>query len=142
LVLTALATTQLPDFIEQELDNIIQDNFELSLIAVTIGRSELYERIVEKCAPFYNAINGTKSVEKAYSVEEIRKNHGKAYMPWSSKDDDELWQLNKSGKSIKELALLFGRKEGAITSRLAKLEFSKTENTEGSSNKYNQIKTI
>jgi hypothetical protein len=121
----ALITEQLPDYIEQELDNILQDNFELSFIVITMGRLELYDRIVEKCTPFYNAASGIKPIEKTYSVDEIRKNHERAYMPWTTKDDDELWQLKKSGKTIDELALLFGRKKGAITSRLAKIEFSK-----------------
>jgi hypothetical protein len=108
------------------LDNILQDNFELSFVTVTIGRAELYERIVEKYTPFYNAASGIKPIEKTYSVDEIRKNHEKAYMPWTTRDDDELWRLKKSGKTIDELALLFGRKKGAITSRLAKIEFSKS----------------
>jgi hypothetical protein len=108
------------------LDNILQDNFELSFVTVTIGRAELYERIVEKYIPFYNAASGIKPIEKTYSVDEIRKNHEKAYMPWTTRDDDELWRLKKSGKTIDELALLFGRKKGAITSRLAKIEFSKS----------------
>jgi hypothetical protein len=120
-----LATDQLPNYFEQEFDNILQDNFELSFIALTVGRSELFERIVEKYTPFYNTTNEIKSIEKAYSVEEIRKNHEKAYMPWTTKDDDELWRLKKVGKTVDELALLFGRKKGAIFSRLAKIEFSK-----------------
>jgi hypothetical protein len=121
------SNVQFSELIELELDNILQDNFELSYILITVGKTELCNRIIEKSKPSYNTKISQNLSEKAYSVEEIRKNHGKAYMPWTSKDDDELWQLNKLGKSICELALLFGRKNGAITSRLAKLEFSKNE---------------
>lgn len=120
-----LATEQLPDYFEQEFDNILRDNFELSFIAVTLGRAELLKKIVEKYKPFYNNLNETKSLDKAYSVEEIRKNYEKAYMPWTSKDDDELWRLKKVGNTIDELASVFGRKKGAITSRLAKIELQK-----------------
>lgn len=119
------SNAQFSDLIEIELDNMLQDNFELSFISLTVGKTELYNSILEKSHPTYNTKNVGLSSEKSYSVEEIRKNHGKAYMPWTPEDDDTLWQLNKSGKSISELAILFGRKNGAITSRLAKLEFSK-----------------
>lgn len=64
----------------------------------------------------------SESAEKAYSVEEIRKEHGQAYMPWSEEEDEKLELLFCEGKSVKELASMFERKEGAIRSRIKKLE--------------------
>ncbi len=60
-----------------------------------------------------------KSHEKAYDVDEIRREHKNAYAPWSPEDDMKL--LKFKDKSVPELAKMFGRKEGAIRSRLAKL---------------------
>lgn len=64
----------------------------------------------------------TTTEQKAYSVEQIRKSHQQAYMPWTTEDDEKLKQLSREGKSVGELAKIFGRKEGAITSRIRKLE--------------------
>jgi hypothetical protein len=59
---------------------------------------------------------------KTYSVEEIRETHGQAYLPWTAEDDNKLEILFCEGKKTKELAQIFGRKEGAINSRINKLE--------------------
>ena len=64
----------------------------------------------------------SESEEKAYSVEEIRKEHRQAYVSWSEEDDEKLELLFCKGKSVKELASTFERKEGAIRSRIKKLE--------------------
>ena len=60
--------------------------------------------------------------KKAYSPEEIRKTHKKAYLPWTGALDAELTELFCSGQTYKQMAQHFGRTEGAITSRIAKLE--------------------
>ncbi|MFN8236507.1 MAG: ATP-dependent helicase [Bacteroidia bacterium] len=60
--------------------------------------------------------------EKAYSVDEIRKAHNQAYQPWTIEDDQRLELLFCEGKNIKELSQIFGRNEGAINSRIKKLE--------------------
>lgn len=59
---------------------------------------------------------------KTYSFEEIRKKNEQAYMPWTQEDDNKLEMLFCEGKSTKELAELFQRNEGAISSRIKKLE--------------------
>ena len=56
-----------------------------------------------------------------YSVEEVRKEFIKAYMPWTAEDDKKLEKIFNEGKSVRELARIFGRKEGAIHSRLRKI---------------------
>jgi len=90
---------------------------------LSIGRKELEERLVEKYKPKYNARGKRKSAEdeKTYSVAEKRESHENAYRPWTAEDDEELSRLEKEGKSIGELALIFGRNRGAITSRLKKI---------------------
>ena len=60
--------------------------------------------------------------EKSYSVDEIRKTHAQAYQPWTKEDDDKLELYFCEGKQVKELAEIFGRNEGAINSRIKKLE--------------------
>lgn len=59
---------------------------------------------------------------KAYSVEKVRGVHKQAYSPWTADDDNKLELLFCEGKKPKELAQIFGRKEGAINSRIKKLE--------------------
>lgn len=60
--------------------------------------------------------------DKAYSVEKIRETHKQAYLPWTQEDDNKLELLFCEGKKVKELSQIFGRKEGAIDSRIKKLE--------------------
>lgn len=64
----------------------------------------------------------TSKNNKAYSVEEIRKKHPKAYDKWSEQEDSLLIQMFRQGKSIDELSVVFQRGEGAIRSRLNKLD--------------------
>lgn len=59
---------------------------------------------------------------KAYSVDKIREQHQQAYFPWTAEDDNKLELLFCEGKKTKELAQIFGRKQGAINSRIKKLE--------------------
>lgn len=59
--------------------------------------------------------------QKAYSMEEKRKEHHNAYKPWTQEDDDKLMQLYASGQTIGELSDIFRRGSGAISSRLRKL---------------------
>jgi len=56
------------------------------------------------------------------SFEEIRKKFPKAYMPWGLDEDKKLKKLFAKNISIKDLAKEFGRKRGAISARLKKLE--------------------
>ena len=59
--------------------------------------------------------------QKAYTLEDKRATHPNAYRLWTKEDDTQLLQLSASGKSISELCEIFGRNQGAITSRLKKL---------------------
>lgn len=59
--------------------------------------------------------------ERVVGFADIRTEHPKAYMPWTDDDDDALRTGFESGTKIAHLAKEFGRKPGAIRSRLVKL---------------------
>ena len=59
--------------------------------------------------------------EPTYSVYACRQEYPNAYDPWTEEDDARLMELWREGLSIDELAEHFGRKRGAIISRMKKL---------------------
>ena len=67
-----------------------------------------------------SASKGVK--EKAYTVDEVRKQHPDAYQPWTPEMDREVVAMKRAGKKTGEIARHFGRTKGAITSRIKKLE--------------------
>lgn len=66
--------------------------------------------------------NQIKDSSKGYSLEDKRTEHKQAYQPWSADDDERLELLFCENKSIKELSIIFERNEGAISSRIKKLD--------------------
>jgi ATP-dependent DNA helicase PIF1 len=50
----------------------------------------------------------------------MRASHAKAYAPWSKDEDLDLKRLHRAGETIDAIASDFGRKPGAIRSRLKK----------------------
>lgn len=58
---------------------------------------------------------------KSYSIDDIRLTYPKAYAKWSEQEDSELKEKYLDGMTVKELAIHFKRKEGAIYARLKKL---------------------
>jgi len=62
-----------------------------------------------------------------YSVDDIRKNFAKAYVPWTIGDDKRLEKFWSDGKTVREMAKILERKEGAIHSRLRKIGLTKDE---------------
>ncbi len=65
---------------------------------------------------------------KSYSVSDIRKTYMKAYDKWTPEDDERLKKDAQAGRNMKVLAAFFGRKKGAIRSRLKKLGYEFTKN--------------
>lgn len=65
--------------------------------------------------------NKNSSEQKAYTLEEKRKEHAMAYAKWTQDDDDKLRKLFENGKTIEELSRVFQRNQGAIRSSLNKL---------------------
>jgi len=62
------------------------------------------------------------STGRSYSVADIRKTYPNAYKPWDDADDRKLLAFHEKGMGCVELASLFGRKIGAISSRLGHLK--------------------
>ena len=60
--------------------------------------------------------------EKVYSVESIRETHADAYKKWTLEEDSHLEALFYEGKKINEISEILKRNNGAISSRLKKLE--------------------
>lgn len=61
---------------------------------------------------------------KAYNVERIRKISPNAYEKWSTEDDEKLEKLFCENQTVTELSKIFKRNEGAINSRIKKLELN------------------
>ena len=58
---------------------------------------------------------------KNYEVERLRETHASAYAPWRAEDEADLKRRHQAGETIGAIATAFGRKPGAIRSRLKKL---------------------
>jgi hypothetical protein len=76
----------------------------------------------------FKKLQKPETTEKKYSVEIIRQTYHQAYLPWTKEDDDKLELLFCEGKKTKELSLIFGRNNGAIDSRIKKLELKEKYN--------------
>jgi len=66
--------------------------------------------------------DSTEQPTKTYTVAGIREQHPKAYTPWTEAEEKELVQLKAADKSVSYIAGVLGRKRGAITARLKKLD--------------------
>lgn len=95
--------------------NDLTDNMDIHRLAYI---SEKDVKRLRKYLKAYKQLLG----EPIYSVEACRMDHPNAYMPWMQEDDDKLEQLFCEGKATKELSDIFQRKQGAIRSRVKKLE--------------------
>ena len=58
-------------------------------------------------------------------LESQRAKYANAYKPWTMEDDLKFETLRLAGKSVTELADVFGRNKGAIRSRLKKFGLEK-----------------
>ncbi|WP_329377011.1 hypothetical protein [Streptomyces sp. NBC_01716] len=61
------------------------------------------------------------SSSKTYSVDEVRRRHGKAYQRWTPEDEQLLLQLHAAGEEVEGLAQRFDRQPSAIRARLVRL---------------------
>ncbi|MCX4673546.1 hypothetical protein OG453_44120 [Streptomyces sp. NBC_01381] len=61
------------------------------------------------------------TTEPAYSVQEIRRTHPRAYQRWTPEEDARLADLHRQGAPLAALVEEFGRNEGAINARLGVL---------------------
>ena len=123
----ASSNKSFPDDIENLLNDLITKHLKLSFIFVELGRIELKERIFAKLEPKYS-LKGKRGAKKSYTKAEKQEENKNAYKPWTKDDDERLEQLFCEGKTEKELAEIFARKEGAIESRIKKLELREKYN--------------
>lgn len=108
-----------PPEIEAMLNDRIREHLMMSYILVDLGRKELKEMLFDKLQPKYS-VKGKRG--KKFTKSEKQLLHANAYESWSKSDDEKLELLFCGGKSIKELSEIFGRNNGAIRSRIKKLE--------------------
>lgn len=95
--------------------NDLTDNMDIRRLAYI---SEKDVKRLRKYLKAYKQLLG----EPTYSVQACRVDYPNAYMSWTQEDDDKLERLFCEGKTTKELSGIFQRKQGAIRSRLNKLE--------------------
>lgn len=95
--------------------NDLTDNMDIRRLAY------ISEKDVKRLRKYLKAYKQLLS-EPTYSIKACRGDHPNAYKPWTREDDDKLELLFCEGKTIKELSELFQRKQGAIRSRVKKLE--------------------
>ncbi len=72
---------------------------------------------LKKYLKAYKRLSG----EPVYSVYACRQEHPNAYTPWTEEADDKLIGMCKKGIPVNSIAVHFGRKPSAITSRMNKL---------------------
>ncbi len=95
--------------------NDLTDNMDIRRLAYI---SEKDVKRLRKYLKAYKQLLGVST----YSIEACRVEYPNAYTPWTQEDDDRLEQLYCEGKTVKQLSEIFGRKNGAINSRIKKLE--------------------
>ncbi|WP_321515889.1 GIY-YIG nuclease family protein [Marinifilum fragile] len=118
----ASSKRKFPIDIENLVNKWIESQMTVSFLPLSLGRKELEERLCEKFNPKYNLKGKRGSKIKTYSKKEKQREHRMAYEPWTNIDDENLEILFCEGKTIKELSKIFERNDGAIRSRIKKLE--------------------
>ena len=63
----------------------------------------------------------SQETKETTALEKIREKHQNAYKKWTSEEEAEIVSKYKTGKSVKDIAVLTGRQVGGIRSRLVKL---------------------
>ncbi len=107
-----VSTKSVNDDMGMLLNDVIARSLKLSYLLVDLGRKELEERILKRIG----------ITNKTYTKAEKQQAHKNAYERWTQEDDEKLELLFCEGKSVKELMAIFERQEGAIRSRIKKLE--------------------
>ncbi|OGG28999.1 hypothetical protein A2971_03780 [Candidatus Gottesmanbacteria bacterium RIFCSPLOWO2_01_FULL_46_21] len=96
-------------------------------IFIKIGRDNIaamHKQFVALCGGkviFGNLMSGERKSRGGTVFSEIREVHPNAYLPWDKEQDKKLKLFFAAGSSITDLSKAFGRKNGAIRSRLTKL---------------------
>lgn len=122
-IINGLETTSAPlqeliDFIEQANSNPEDSIFKSNIVNY------------QKAQDLTDLKRENRIESKSYSIAEKRTENTNAYMKWTKDDDEKLECLFCEGKSIKELSEIFGRNNGAIKSRINKLELDEKYSSE------------
>ena len=104
-----------------------QDDFERHHIMVF---QENIDKFADAVAETIKKMKEPDKPDKAFTLENKRKDNPNAYMPWAEQDDNRLEVLYCEGKTVKELTDIFGRNAGAIRSRIDKLELKEKYGTQ------------
>ncbi|MEV6012287.1 hypothetical protein AB0M29_36475 [Streptomyces sp. NPDC051976] len=101
---------------------------EADVLTFEAGQVTFWLRGVEVAAFPWDAVRAVELASgtslpaaRAYSVDEVRKQHGNAYQRWSKEEEQLLVELHSAGHGVEALAERFSRQPGAIRSRLTKL---------------------
>jgi ATP-dependent DNA helicase RecQ len=100
-----------------------------------IARGHSYQQILDAYPAFtykdiFNAAqealeiidrSNSNNTQADYNLEQIRKQHPRAYEKWEAGEDEKLRSFFVSGMSTKQIAEALQRQSGAIQSRLRKL---------------------
>lgn len=105
--------------LKEVIDYIESSNTKLEILIL-----EVPENLIEKNIAYQNILKTIEinKIQKTYSIAEKRNENQNAYTKWTKIDDEKLEILFCEGKSVKELSLIFERNNGAIKSRIKKLE--------------------
>ena len=104
-----------------EVDWQLEDNYEIAVLPVAIGRKELEECMIQVlgCATRPNQPEVLSPTER---LRYIKAKHKNAYQPWTTEEEDRMMDLLRGGTPIGEVARLLDRQPGAIRSRRKKVE--------------------
>lgn len=98
----------------------MNDGFSTNSIKVFEESLDNFNDVMKKITFKLNEFKQQKS--KTYSVSEKREKNNNAYAKWTQENDNLLERLFCERKTVDELSKIFGRNEGAIKSRIDKLE--------------------
>lgn len=98
----------------------VNDGFSTNSIKVFEESLDNFNDVMKKITFKLNEFKQQKS--KTYSVSEKREKNNNAYAKWTQENDNLLERLFCERKTVDELSKIFGRNEGAIKSRIDKLE--------------------
>ena len=108
-------------------DQIVSCKPKLSISDV-LGTIKFAADVIDKYVTSEDKIEITGGIvlrahnRKVIDLTEIRKKYPRAYEAWATSEDNQLVDLFKRGHRIKEIAKQLQRQDGAISSRLKKLE--------------------
>ena len=96
------------------------DAFQRNEIFLDKSELQLFRKAIDKAIEYceLQVMHLKESSPRSRSLEERRQEHGYAYKKWDEEADALLGRQFEEGYSIRELAEMFERSEGAIRSRL------------------------